>query len=303
MPMTALYFLVTTFLSCSAMASQVEIKPDSTQSMMRRQIEEVDFTTSMMKKQEATKAGVGKSGNNPDATWEQALARVRPFTMVPEPRLRFMYDAIQRVNQFGIGGDIVEAGVWKGGTSMMMAIAQLRTSRPGLERQSWLYDTFEGLPAPSSDKDDPRAKDIYKKIHDGSIGKHEAQEHQVEEGKWNYGPEELVRKNMYSTGFPKGQIHFVRGKVEDATKAPQNLPEKIAILRLDTDWYESTKAELKHLLPRLQPGGLLFIDDYCAWKGSHQAVDEMLDMHAMPLVREGPMCAYAWKPSNGTRAR
>merc|ERR1712216_100999 len=192
-------------------------------------------------------------------------------------------------------GDIVEAGVWKGGASLMMAMAQLHASRPGLERQSWLYDTFEGLPAPSSDKDDPRAKDIYNEIQNGSISKDD-QDWDVEEGKWNYGPEELVRSNMYSTGFPKDQSHFVRGKVENTLKAPENLPQKIAILRLDTDWYDSTKAELQYLLPLLQPGGLLFIDDYCSWAGSQSATDEMLDLQTMPLVREGPLCAYAWKP-------
>jgi len=249
----------------------------------------------------ADHAGAGQSGKNLNATWEQALARASPFTMVTEDRLRFMYDAVERVNQLGIGGDIVEAGVWKGGTSMLMAIAQFRTSRLGLERHSWLYDTFEGLPAPSSDKDDPRAKDIYDKIQSGSISKEKEEGLNVEQGKWNYGPEELVRENMHATGLTEGHLHLVRGKVEDSLKAPENLPEKIAILRLDTDWYESTKAELKYLLPRLQPGGLLFIDDYCAWQGSREAVDEMLDMHAMPLKEtSGPMCAYAWKPLNGT---
>merc|ERR1712216_268822 len=97
----------------------------------------------------------------------------------------------------------------------MMAIAQLDTSRAGLERHSWLYDTFEGLPAPSSDKDDPKAKRIYDKIQNGSISNKQAEDLNVDQGKWNYGPEELVRNNMYSTGFPEGQIHLVRGKVED----------------------------------------------------------------------------------------
>jgi len=228
---------------------------------------------------------------------DQALASVKPFTMVPDERIRFMCEAVEKVNKLGIEGDIVEAGVWKGGTSMMMAIAQLRTSRVGLERQSWLYDTFEGLPPPSSEHDDPRANAIYKKLQSGKLSKLEKQQHAVEQGKWNYGPEELVQKNMYSTGFAKDKIHFVRGKVEDTLQIPKNLPEKIAVLRLDTDWYNSTKAELKYLLPRLQPGGLLFIDDYCCWKGSREAVDEMLDMHVMQLVRSDPLCACAWKPS------
>jgi len=290
MPMPALFFLVTTFLSYSAMTTEAAIEQQCPQSLLQLR--------SNSTKQKAPKAGAGQSSNNANATYEQVLASVRPFTMVPETRLRFMYDAIERVNQNGIAGDIVEAGVWKGGMSMIMAIAQLHTSLPGLERQSWLYDTFEGLPAPSADND-AHSKDIYEKIQSGEMTPEQEKGWSVEQGKWNYGPEELVQKNMLATGFPKDQIHFVRGKVEDTLKALENLPEKIAILRLDTDWYESTKAELEILLPRLQPGGLLFIDDYCTWGGSRKAADEMLDMHAMPLVSEGEFCAHAWKPLNG----
>jgi hypothetical protein len=62
------------------------------------------------------------------------------------------------------------------------------------------------------------------------------------------------------------------GKVEDTI--PADIPEKIALLRLDTDWYESTKHELIHLFPRLQKGGVLIIDDYGFWKGARKAVDE-----------------------------
>jgi len=228
---------------------------------------------------------------------DQALASVKPFTMVSDERIRFMYEAVEKVNKLGVEGDLVEAGVWKGGSSMMMAIAQLRTSHAGLDRHSWLYDTFEGLPPPSSEHDDPRAKAVYKKLNSGNLSESEKQFHHVEEGKWNYAAEKLVQENMYSTGFPKHKIHLVKGKVDDTLQIPKNLPEKIAVLRLDTDWYDSTKAELKYLLPRLQPGGLLFIDDYCDWKGSQEAVDEMLDMHVMKLVRSGPFCAHAWKPT------
>merc|ERR1711959_887247 len=120
------------------------------------------------------------------------------------------------------------------------------------------------------------------KMRSGLLSEQDLSENpHIEDGKWCYGSEESVRKNMYSTGFPKKQIHFVRGKVEDSLKTPNNIPEKIAILRLDTDWYNSTVAELKYLLPRLQPGGLLFIDDACVWGGARKAVDEVLDRNVV----------------------
>jgi len=81
-----------------------------------------------------------------------------------------------------------------------------------------------------------------------------------------------VRRNMLGTRYPEKKIHLIKGKVEDTV--PQHAPEKIALLRLDTDWYESTKHELVHLYPRLVPNGVLIIDDYGHWQGAREAVDE-----------------------------
>ena len=86
---------------------------------------------------------------------------------------------------------------------------------------------------------------------------------------------EEVQKNMSLTKYPTEKIHFVKGKVEDTI--PDKAPEKIAILRLDTDWYESTKHELEYLFPRLIEGGILIIDDYGHFEGSRIAVDEYLE--------------------------
>merc|ERR1712222_200938 len=110
--------------------------------------------------------------------------------MVSEHRTRFMYDAVKLVNERNITGDIVEAGVWKGGVSMLMAASQLRFSS---DRQLWLYDTFEGLPAPDSEKDDPTAKALWDQIQNGNLTEAETHTHAVDEGKWNYGPLEIVQ--------------------------------------------------------------------------------------------------------------
>ena len=79
---------------------------------------------------------------------------------------------------------------------------------------------------------------------------------------------------MYSTGYDKSKIHLVKGKVEETI--PKTLPERIALLRLDTDWYASTKHEMLHLFPRLVPGGVLILDDYGSWLGARKAVDEYI---------------------------
>jgi len=87
-----------------------------------------------------------------------------------------------------------------------------------------------------------------------------------------YSPLEEVKRNMEATGYPPAQISYIKGKVEDTL--PAEAPAQIAVLRLDTDWYESTRHELVHLYPRLSPGGVLIIDDYGYWTGARKAVDE-----------------------------
>jgi hypothetical protein len=96
------------------------------------------------------------------------------------------------------------------------------------------------------------------------------------------GSLEEVKRNLYSTGYPKDKLHFIEGKVENTI--PGFSPEEIALLRLDTDWYESTKHELVHLYPRLVQNGILIVDDYGHWKGSAKAVDE--------YIKEKNLCVY-----------
>lgn len=226
------------------------------------------------------------------AEWPAIYAQVQNFTRVPEARLIFAFEMVTRANQDRVEGDIVEAGVYRGGASMAMALAQRRF---GTSRRLWLYDTFEGLPPPNSPKDDTRAKVLYSRIANSSLPAVELTKMGAVQGKWNYASLPEVRSNMLSTGYPPEQLRFIQGKVEDTLQNAVNLPDKIAVLRLDTDWYESTKAELDVLFRRLQPGGLLFIDDYCAWQGSRTATDEFFQTESrdhFQLVRSGPFCAY-----------
>jgi hypothetical protein len=89
---------------------------------------------------------------------------------------------------------------------------------------------------------------------------------------WCYSPLDEVKRNLARTGYPAERVVYVQGKVEDTI--PGTLPERTALLRLDTDWYSSTRHELEHLYPGLVAGGVLVLDDYGTWQGARQATDE-----------------------------
>jgi hypothetical protein len=98
---------------------------------------------------------------------------------------------------------------------------------------------------------------------------------------WAGVPAAEVRAALLGTGYPADRIHLVEGKVEDTL--PEHAPERLALLRLDTDWYESTRHELQHLYPRLSPHGVLIIDDYGHWEGARKAVDEYFAASREPV--------------------
>jgi hypothetical protein len=131
-----------------------------------------------------------------------------------------------------------------------------------------MYDTFDGMPPPGPN-------DVSMK---GPSAREILQENPLA---WCRASFEDVREGVLSTGYPTQQIHMIKGKVEDTI--PATMPDRIAVLRLDTDWYSSTKHELEHLFPRLSAGGILIVDDYSAWLGARQAVDEYLATHAPNL--------------------
>jgi O-methyltransferase len=91
-----------------------------------------------------------------------------------------------------------------------------------------------------------------------------------------------VQTNMKQTNYPFSKIHFVQGKVEQTI--PETIPSSIALLRLDTDWYESTYHELVHLFPKLVTGGVLIIDDYGHWQGARKAVDQYFAEQKTPIL-------------------
>ena len=182
--------------------------------------------------------------------------------------------ATRHVVDHRIPGAVAECGVWRGGS--MQAVALTLQDRGVRDRDLHLFDTFEGMTAPS---DEDRSMD-------GTPAAELLERSPRTARIWAEASLEDVRQGMVETGYPAERVHFHVGRVEDTI--PAQAPEQIAILRLDTDWYESTRHELEHLYPRLSSGGVLILDDYGWWEGARQAVDEFLAEHgARELVEIG----------------
>jgi len=196
-----------------------------------------------------------------DKEFMRIYSKCKEFTMTSIERMYALYHAVKYVTLSKIKGDIVECGVWKGG-SMMLAAMILKKMKV-TSRRIFLYDTFEGMSPPRNiDRDfmKKKAKDYL------------AKEEKLNGPVWSYASLEEVKANMNKTGYPDDNMIFVKGMVEKTI--PLYSPWKIALLRLDTDWYSSTLHELNTLYPRLQKKGILIIDDYGHWQGCRRAVDE-----------------------------
>jgi O-methyltransferase len=207
----------------------------------------------------------------PDLSREQhdIIRRVSGQTYTGPSRLATLLQAVEHLVRHRIPGDLVECGVWKGG-SMMAAALQLRLLKEE-SRSLWLYDTFTGMTEPTGHDIDLCGREAAQLLQDPAHAEAVACAAGLAE----------VQRNLASTGYPSERVHCVAGPVEQTI--PGTAPEQIALLRLDTDWYESTRHELVHLYPRLVPGGLLIIDDYGHWQGARRAVDEFLANQPAPL--------------------
>jgi hypothetical protein len=197
--------------------------------------------------------------------------RCAPYTMTSRERMYAMYQAARYVAEAGIPGDVVECGVWRGGSSMMGALAMAAV--PGGARKLWLYDTFEGMPEPTQEDYGLHGENAHAEWERNERG---------DINEWCYAPLEEVRANLLSTGLGADGFELVQGLVEETI--PGCAPERISLLRLDTDWYESTYHELVHLFPRLVPGGVLILDDYGHWGGVRDAVDRYVRENGLKLL-------------------
>jgi O-methyltransferase len=215
------------------------------------------------------------------------LDAVRRFTMTTVERLYALWTSVRYLVEAGVQGDFVEAGVWRGGSVMLMAHELLRSG--AADRRLWLYDTFAGLPRPDAEID----VDV---LGNRAIDGWQMRNLSGETSLWAYADEAEVRANMAATGYPEALLRFVAGRVEETI--PATIPDRIALLRIDTDWYESYRHLLAHLYERLVPGGVLLLDDYGHMLGAKRAVDEFRRERGVhtPLLRVDYSCRMMIKP-------
>jgi O-methyltransferase len=187
----------------------------------------------------------------------------RELTVVGKENLFSTLLACKYVSAANIPGDFVECGCYRGGNGIVAADVFQRLDQ---KRKIWLYDTFAGMTRPGQ-------YDFSN--HDGSpVLGHFLNQQRETHNEWVYASLPEVKNNFQNAGFLNDNVKFIQGDVLETLSAANNLPDKIAVMRLDTDWYESTKIELEVLYPRLSVGGILVIDDYGHYASAKKAVDE-----------------------------
>ncbi len=190
---------------------------------------------------------------------------VSSYTMTSVERVYVLIESVRYILRNKVQGVFLECGVYKGGS--MMAIALTLIAEGVTDRDLYLFDTFEGMPIPSV-----RDVDIW---GNSAIDEFSRKNGKLSSSDWANASLEEVRQAMALTGYPSDRVHFVKGMVE--TTIPNKALARIALLRLDTDWYQSTMHELQHLFPILSERGILIVDDYGHFKGSKEAVDEYFE--------------------------
>ncbi|HXI68945.1 MAG TPA: TylF/MycF/NovP-related O-methyltransferase [Verrucomicrobiae bacterium] len=191
-----------------------------------------------------------------------AMFRAKRYTMTTPIRCRRLWDSCKTVLEGNVPGCFVECGVWKGGSSGIMALA---IKNAGQERNLHLFDSFEGLPEPT-EKDGEYATTTYSGGRSGgklaTINQCSAELD---------GVRHLILDKIK---VPEKFAHFHVGWFQNTVPVDAVKLGSIALLRLDGDWYDSTKVCLEHLYPHLSPGGILILDDYFCWEGCRKATDE-----------------------------
>jgi O-methyltransferase len=241
-----------------------------------RRLRRRDRSLKRLKADLALTAPIPATGDPKAATPEdrRIIERAMPYTMTGAARLQSVIDAVRYCVRRGLSGAFVECGVWRGGSVLAMLLTLQDLART--DRDVYLYDTFEGMTEPTEhdvSRYHPPAFELWEKTG-GRVWPN-----LFDPESFN---EQVVRDTLRSAGYPGERVHFIRGAVEETI--PAAAPDQLALLRLDTDWYESTRHELLHLYPRLVDGGVLIVDDYGHWEGARRAVDEYFAEHAQPLL-------------------
>lgn len=181
-------------------------------------------------------------------------------------------EAIIYCENNGILGDYVECGVYTGNHPKIACQTILENNFS--KRNIYMYDTFEGLTEPSE-------FDFTLKGSDFSMSRSDVME-TWKNHKSNYGSNwceaslQLVKDNVESSGYDIERLFYIVGDIRETLNIDSNLPKKICVLRLDTDWYDSTKIEMEKLYDLVSDGGVVIIDDYYLWSGQKKAIDDFL---------------------------
>jgi O-methyltransferase len=220
----------------------------------------------------ATGWRLARAGVPPDIDVQsrEIIDAVRPYTMTDAEKLYALISSVRYIHRGRVPGALVECGVWRGG-SVLAAALTLRSVGVA-DRDIHLFDTFTGMPPPS---------DVDRYVTGGSARDHLDATGQGSDT-WAKASLEEVETNLSASGYPRDRLHFIAGPVEETLA--DHAPDEIALLRLDTDWYQSTRHELHHLYPRLVRGGVLIVDDYGEWEGARLATDEFLAEQGTELL-------------------
>ena len=186
------------------------------------------------------------------------------YSMTPKIRIYNLLQALRHLKHKKIHGDYVECGVWKGGNILLFK--KFLETDDEYHRNIYAYDTFEGMTSPDENDFEISNNNFATKLLEEDKSK--------KTNVWGVCSLEEVKKNISKHVKNLNNINFIKGPVENTLNERKNIPEKISLLRLDTDWYQSTKKELEVLYEKVESGGVIIIDDYGHWGGSKKAVDE-----------------------------
>jgi O-methyltransferase len=182
------------------------------------------------------------------------ILKVKPtFTMVKSRNLVNLFSLVEKVNAMNLPGDIVECGVWNGGASAMMAFACLNTEVPR-HRISWLFDSFEGLPPPGPKDGKTENKYFFYGMCKGSV--------------------QSVEKVFGKLCLSLDNVRIVKGWFD--TTLTSAAVDRIAVLHIDADWYDSVKYVLETFYEKVVPGGFVVLDDFGYWDGCNRALEDFI---------------------------
>ena len=180
-------------------------------------------------------------------------------------------DAVNYILQNNIEGVIVECGVDSGDFEYIWINELMKHNSV---RDIYLYDTFGGLVEPTEYDYTCKEAKLYQMNKDEVYNTWKSQIINEKVNGWCYTPLDKVKQRLNSTGYSQINLHYIVGDVMETLNDKTKIPTKIAILRLDTDWYESSKYELEQMYDNVVSGGIIIFDDYYHWDGQRRATDD-----------------------------